>query len=135
MECHPSIFRNIGTLLGYKVSKTVLSILPDCIVPLGLNETFIVLILKKNKPKSDQEFQLVSLCSVIHKIIAKMIANRLKLLLLNIISYGQSTFVLERTITDNIPFAYEIVDLIIGKRRRGVMSITSDMSKVYNRVE
>lgn len=44
----------------------------------NINGTFIVLIAKVNNVVNMKYFQPISLCNVIHKIIAKTIANRLK---------------------------------------------------------
>lgn len=51
-----------------------------------INRTHIVLIPKGKDPKTMKEFGPISLCSVLYKIIAKTLANRLKGVLNDIIS-------------------------------------------------
>lgn len=49
------------------------------VVPLDLiNVTNIALISKKNKPEYPSEFRLIIICNVLYKLIFKVIANRLK---------------------------------------------------------
>lgn len=58
------------------------------------------------------EFRLISLCSVIYKIVAKTIANRLKTILHAVIDSAQSAFIPNKLITDNIIVGYEYLPKI-----------------------
>ena len=54
------------------------------------------------------DFKPIALCKIVYKIIAKVIANRLKTILPSIISDNQSAFIPGKFITDNIMLAFEL---------------------------
>ncbi|KAL0419251.1 UNVERIFIED_CONTAM: hypothetical protein Sradi_1338600 [Sesamum radiatum] len=69
-----------------------------------VNHTHIVFLPKCGHSKLVSDFGYISLCNVIYK----LASNRLKLLLENLISHSQSTFVPNRLILDNVLLVYEI---------------------------
>ena len=107
------------------------------VMPPGLNETFICLIPKVKSPQKITEFRPISLCNVSYKIISKVLANRLKKILANVVNESQGAFVLGRQITDNVLVAFETMHCINGKRKgkEALMALKLDMSKAYDRVE
>ena len=79
---------------------------------LAFNVTFITLIMKCEGGDSPKKSKPISLCNVIYKIITKVIANRLKSLLLGIISLEKLGFVKGRQITDGIILVHELLHFI-----------------------
>ena len=102
----------------YMVGDTVVSVALDFLnsgqmLPV-LNHTHIVLIPKVKNPVKMSDFRPISLCNAMYKIIAKVLANRLKQILPHIIAPTQSAFVPGRLITDNILVAYEALHTMHG---------------------
>lgn len=101
--------------------------------PQSLNHTFITLVPKKNSsPKKITDFRPMSLCNVMYKLISKVIANRLKGILNDVVSKPQSAFVPGCLITDNVLIAYKLI-LYLKQRRvgtKGYMSVKVDISKM-----
>jgi hypothetical protein len=113
-------------MIGPSVQKEVLDVLNGGSMPEGWNETTIVLIPKVKDPERVTQFRPISLCNVLYKIISKVLANRLKIILPHIISSTQSTFVPGRMITDNVLLAYEITHMMHRKKggRDGLVALS-----------
>lgn len=68
----------------------------------SLNNTFITLIPKKDKPRCVSDFQPISLCNVCYKIIAKILANKMLHVLPMLINKEENVFIPSRNIIYNI---------------------------------
>jgi len=76
----------------------------------GINSTFIALIPKIDSPQWLNDFRPISLVGSMYKILAKVLANRLRSVIGSVVLDSQSAFVKGRQILDGILVANEIVD-------------------------
>lgn len=134
---HSIFYKKFWDVVGGKVTEEVLHVLNGGPMPDNWNDTCVVLIPKINNPEGMKDLRPISLCNVVYKVISKILANRLKLILDAIISPNQSAFVPGRLITDNILLAYECTHYMKSRRRgkEGYAAVKLDMSKAYDRVE
>ena len=120
------------------VTQSVLSFPNSSSLPQHLNHTVIALIPKVNKPELVSKFRPISLCNVLYKIFSKVLANRLKRILLKIITTEhQSAFTKNCLIFDNIMAAFETLHSMQHHNsvKDGFMALNLDMSKIYDSVE
>lgn len=102
-------FQTHWETVGDDTSKVVVNFLNGEGMFHSLNFTHIALTPKLKKSVNVDDFGPISLCNILYKIISKVLANRLKRVLPLIIYCNQSAFLLERLISDNVMFAYEIL--------------------------
>ncbi|GJZ07127.1 dual specificity protein phosphatase 1-like protein, partial [Tanacetum coccineum] len=74
-----------------------------------LNSTLISLVPKVSSPAKITDYRPISCCNVVNKTISKVITNRIKLVLGDLVDLNQSVFILERLISDNILLAQEFM--------------------------
>ena len=95
-----------------------------------LNHTLIALIPKVANPTTTVQFRPISLCNRIYKIIAKILVNRMRPLLVNLIDPTQSAFVPNRSIHDNILLAHEVINKFNNmKGKKSYVALRLDMWK------
>jgi hypothetical protein len=97
-----SFYQYSWSMVHKDVCNVVLQFLNNGHFNKETNATNIALIPKKKNPSRVIDFQPISLCNVVYKLIVKVLANQLKRVLEGIISPNQSAFILGRLITDNV---------------------------------
>jgi hypothetical protein len=106
-------------------------------MPEGMNDTAIILIAKIYQPETLKDFRPISLCTVVYKVIAKCMVNRLRPILGELISVNQSAFIPGRLITDNALVAFECLHFIEqnSNMKKNFCAYKLDLSKAYDRVD
>ena len=133
----PFFFQKYWQIVGPNVTAAVLLVLHSGWCLCKMNFTHIVLIPKKNNPQCITDFRPINLNNIVSRIVSKVLANHIKIVLPNDISDPQSAFVPGRLIIDNTTVAFEMLHRMWNRWRGkfGHMAVKLDISKAYDRVE
>jgi hypothetical protein len=102
-------------------------------LPKALSSYFIALIPKISNPHSLGDFRPISLLGSIYKLVAKVLTNRLCLVMDSLTSKNQSTFIKSRLLVDGVLIINEVVDWV-KKVKRKCLIFKGDFEKAYDSV-
>ncbi|XP_052623751.1 uncharacterized protein LOC128129111 [Lactuca sativa] len=128
-------FKSSWSIVGPDVCKAVREFFWTGKLLKGINATRIVLVPKVEVPRKVSDFRPIACCNTFYKCISKIIVNRIRNCLGDIVSNNQSAFIPGRSILDNILLAQE---LMVGyKKKRGTpkCTIKIDIQKAYDTVD
>ena len=130
-------YQKYWDIVGNDVTSMVLNVLNSNLSMAKIKRTNITLVPKTKNPIRMTEFRLIILSNVIYELISKVLANRLKTILPQIILEIQSVFLSECLISDNVLVAFELTHYLDHKRdgKDYNMTVKLDMSKACDGVE
>ncbi|RVX19756.1 LINE-1 reverse transcriptase-like [Vitis vinifera] len=105
----------------------------QCSFANSLNSTFIVLIPKKGGAEDLGDFRPISLVGSLYKLLAKVLANRLKKVLNKVVSGDQNAFVRGKQILDASLMANEVIDFWHKRKEKGLIC-KLDIEKAYDSI-
>ncbi|KAK9287687.1 hypothetical protein L1049_016125 [Liquidambar formosana] len=129
-------YKHYWSIIKYDIVASIRSFFLGGYMLKQINHTHVVLIPKSASASTVKNFRPISLCNVLYKIIAKILANRLQPLLHKLISPMQAAFVPGRLIADNSVIMHEIFHSMKKKMGKGgLMAIKIDMEQAYDKIE
>ena len=99
----------------------------------SLNNTFFVLLPKKGETEDLGDFRPISLLRGLYKLLAKVMANRLKKVIGKVVSPDQNVFVKGRQILDVSLIANEVIDVWQKMSEKGLI-YKLDIEKAYDSI-
>ncbi|GKB76264.1 RNA-directed DNA polymerase, eukaryota [Tanacetum coccineum] len=126
-------YRRYWNILESDVVDAVTSFFHHGQFPKGSNSSFIALIPKTRDANMVKDFRPISLIGSMYKIIAKILANRLVLVLGDLVNEVQSAFIADRQILDGPFILNEIVQWCQSKKKQSLV-FKVDFEKAFDSV-
>ncbi|GKB12027.1 RNA-directed DNA polymerase, eukaryota [Tanacetum coccineum] len=126
-------YRKYWSLIDHDVVAAVTSFFSTGSFPPGCNSSFITLIPKSQEAKMVKDFRPISLIGSMYKIITKVLANRLSLVISELVSDVQSAFVSNRHILDGPFILNELLSWCKHKKSKALI-FKIDFEKAFDSV-
>ena len=98
-----------------------------------MNTAFIVLVPKKTRAEDLKDFRPISLVNSLYKLISKVLANRIKKVMSQLVNKAKNAFVEGRQILDASLIANEIIDSMTKKKVTGMLC-KLHIEKAYDQI-
>ncbi|XP_058761431.1 uncharacterized protein LOC131634822 [Vicia villosa] len=99
----------------------------------AISSSFLALIPKKKNPQGLSEYRPICLVGSIYKILAKILAARIRGVLDKVISTNQTAFVPGRSMMDGVLMVNEILDWA-KRKKKGCLLLKVDFEKAYDSI-
>lgn len=99
-----------------------------------INKANVVMISKIKSPATVNEFWPISVINLLPKLLSKILANRLRSRLLDLISTNQTAFIHDRQITKNFVATRETLQYISASKKQAVF-LKIDFAKAFDSIE
>ncbi|CAN0912755.1 Transposon TX1 uncharacterized 149 kDa protein [Linum grandiflorum] len=133
---NPGFYQKFWHVVGGEISTSCRKWIETGTIPTFVQDTTIILLPKGERPQTMKDWRPISLCNVLYRLVAKVLATRLSKLMPKLVSEEQYAFVHGRSIVDNILIAFETLHGMKMRYRakNGEVAIKNDISKAYDRV-
>ncbi|GAV92089.1 RVT_1 domain-containing protein, partial [Cephalotus follicularis] len=122
-------------IIGEDCIEAVMEFFVTCSLPQDVNNTILALIPKGSNPARYADFRPISCCNYLYKVIAKILANRIKPWLQHLIDPAQSAFIEGRHIKDNILLSQELLKGYHLNRGAPRCALKVDLHKAYDSMD
>ncbi|PKU70563.1 Putative ribonuclease H protein [Dendrobium catenatum] len=127
-------YKSTWHIIGSWVCKAVSSFFNKCYKPNGVKATALAIIPKHKNAADISDYRPIALCNVLYKIMAKVLAERMKPFMNLIVLDNQAGFVKKRVSTDNILLANDILSYAAKKSACNYFCAKLDIKKAFDSV-
>ncbi|KAJ0923638.1 putative RNA-directed DNA polymerase [Helianthus annuus] len=128
-----TFLKHYWDLLGDDFHNILIRFHNSGIISKGCSSSFITLIPKINDPENLNDFRPINLIGCISKVISKVLANRLKMVIASVISEEQSAYLSDRNILDGPLITNEIISWIKKSKKRAFL-FKIDFEKAFDTI-
>ena len=128
-------FKMVWSILAHDFTVAVQFVFRYGFLPKGINSTILALVPKKNNSMEMRDYRPIACCNVLYKVVSKILANRLKVILPRIVSANQSAFVQGRLLMENVLLASELVRDYHKEAIYSMCVMKIDISKAFYSVQ
>ncbi|XP_019158195.1 PREDICTED: uncharacterized protein LOC109154910 [Ipomoea nil] len=134
-DIQAAFYQDYWDEVGNSITMFVNEALATGKVPISFLESFITLIPKKTNPESAADFRPITLLNVIFKIVSKVLVNRMRPIMINLVGPHQNSFLPGRSTMDNIVLTQEVMHSINQKKgKKGSLVMKIDLHKAYDSI-
>ncbi|XP_019181390.1 PREDICTED: uncharacterized protein LOC109176414 [Ipomoea nil] len=131
-----AFYQDFWDIVSNPITDLVNQALTTGRVPVGILESFVTLIPKKDNTESAADFRPITLLNVVFKIITKVVVNRLRPLMDKLVGPHQNSFLPGRSTLDNIVLTQEIMHSMRNKKgKKGSLVMKVDLHKAYDSID
>nr|GEW84414.1 hypothetical protein [Tanacetum cinerariifolium] len=130
-----SFFKEAWEIIAADVTKAIKECFTNGILLKELNHTILALILKVTSPMKINDYRPISCCNIMYKCISRVISNRMKESLMDLVSLNQLAFVPGRRISDNILWTQVLMHNYHLDRGTSRCAFKVDIQKAYDTVD
>ena len=133
---HALFFQTNWNNLGSSVIQLIQEIFEQLTIPPTWGTTNLVLISKVAHPKSIIQFRRSNLCNTLYKLLSRIIVQRFKPYIVEVINPYQAGFVPGHRTSDNIILIQEVIWTLKSRLdRNGYVAIKLDLEKAHDRLK
>ncbi|XP_042479765.1 uncharacterized protein LOC122060726 [Macadamia integrifolia] len=129
-----TFYRACWEIISVDVCNAIRGFFSRGSMPYGLNSNFLVLIPKVEGANSLEKFRPLCMGNFFGKIVSKIMAMRLSVVMPRLISEEQGAFQKDKIIHSNINLASELANMMFSVTRGGAMGMKIDFQKAYDTI-